>query len=126
MGLFTHDPDVLRIGAMLLVFGGIYQLFDAMYIVYNGALRGAGDTFIPAVATAVLCWGIAVGGGYLVARYRPEWGPAGPWTVASIYGMILGAFIFLRFKAGGWKRIHLENQPPSQSVPESAKLAPLE
>ena len=124
MGLFTHDPDVLRIGGMLLIFGGIYQLFDAMYIVYNGALRGAGDTFVPAVATAVLCWGIAVGGGYLVARHRPDWGPAGPWTVASIYGMILGAFIFLRFKAGGWKRIHLENQPPSQSVPQSAKLAP--
>jgi MATE family multidrug resistance protein len=126
MGLFTHDPEVLRIGGMLLIFGGIYQVFDAMYIVYNGALRGAGDTFVPAVATAVLCWGIAVGGGYLVAWWRPGWGPAGPWTVASVYGMILGAFIFLRFKAGGWKRIHLNGEAVSQSIPQSAKLAGLE
>jgi MATE family multidrug resistance protein len=126
MGLFTDDPEVLRIGALLLIFGGIYQLFDAMYIVYNGALRGAGDTFVPAVATALLCWGIAVGGGYAVARLRPGWGPAGPWTLASIYGVILGAFIFLRFKAGGWKQIHLQPQAVSQLVQESARLAALD
>ena len=45
---------------MLLIFAAVYQFFDAMYIVYNGALRGAGDTFVPAVMTGVLCWGITV------------------------------------------------------------------
>ncbi|MDB5300678.1 MAG: MatE family transporter, partial [Phycisphaerales bacterium] len=40
IGLFTHDPEILRIGAMLLVFAAVYQFFDAMYIIYNGALRG--------------------------------------------------------------------------------------
>jgi MATE family multidrug resistance protein len=117
MALFTDDPEVLRIGALLLVFGGIYQLFDAMYIVYNGALRGAGDTFVPAVATAVLCWGIAVCGGYVVARARPDWGPGGPWTVASIYGVILGVFMFVRFKAGGWKAIRLDRPDAVARVP---------
>lgn len=117
MKLFTHDPDVLKIGALLLVFGGVYQLFDAMYIVYNGALRGAGDTFVPAVATAVLCWGIAVGGGYAVARLYPNLGPGGPWTVASIYGVILGIFMFVRFKAGGWKSIRLDRPDASAKVP---------
>jgi MATE family multidrug resistance protein len=117
MKLFTHDPEVLKIGALLLIFGGIYQLFDAMYIVYNGALRGAGDTFVPAVATAVLCWGIAVCGGYAVARLWPNLGPGGPWTVASIYGVILGVFMFVRFKAGGWKAIRLDRQGAFAKVP---------
>src|SRR5205807_827303 len=36
--LFSQDPEVLRIGAMLLVFAAVYQFFDGMYIVYNGAL----------------------------------------------------------------------------------------
>lgn len=116
MALFTQDPEVLRIGATLLIFGGIYQLFDAMYILYNGALRGAGDTFVPAVATAVLCWGIAVFGGYAVAKIWPQWGPTGPWTVASIYGLILGIFMMARFGRGGWKSIRLERDDPSARV----------
>jgi MATE family multidrug resistance protein len=122
MGFFTRDAEVLRIGAILLVFGGIYQLFDAMYILYNGALRGAGDTLVPAVATAILCWGIAVFGGYAVARLRPEWGPTGPWTLASIYGLILGVFMMARFVRGGWKRIHLDTTPRSQLGEESARF----
>jgi multidrug resistance protein, MATE family len=105
IGLFTHDPEILRVGAMLLVFAAVYQFFDAMYIIYNGALRGAGDTFIPAVATAGLCWGITVGGGYAVARLRPDWGPAGPWTVATIYGIILGFFMLIRFRRYEWKAL---------------------
>jgi MATE family multidrug resistance protein len=127
MGLFTSDPEVLRIGAMLLIFAGVYQLFDAMYIIYNGALRGAGDTFVPAVALTVLCWGIMVFGGYVVARLRPEWGIVGPWVMASIYGLVLGIFIALRFRRGGWKRLRLgAAEAPSQLPAGSVKLAILE
>ncbi len=73
IGLFSDDPEVLRVGSMLLVFAAVYQFFDAMYIIYNGALRGSGDTFIPAVATASLCWSLTVFGGYIIARRHTEW-----------------------------------------------------
>jgi MATE family multidrug resistance protein len=116
MGLFTTDPEVLRLGVMLLVFCGIYQVFDAMYIVYNGALRGAGDTLVPAVALFVLCWGITVGGGYAVARLRPDWGLAGPWTMATLYGVILGVFMLLRFTRGRWRSIRLETRGAPDTV----------
>ncbi|HZK80071.1 MAG TPA: MATE family efflux transporter, partial [Humisphaera sp.] len=105
IAIFASDPQVLHIGEMLLIFAGVYQFFDAMYIVYNGALRGAGDTFIPAIATATLCWGLTVFGGYIVATRFTRWGAAGPWTVAMIYGMILGIFMATRFRRGKWKAI---------------------
>src|SRR5439155_8400853 len=89
IGLFSGDAEVLKLGATLLIFAAIYQLFDAMYIVYYGGLRGAGDTFVPAVATATLCWSITVLGGYLVARFARDLGPKGPWIVATAYGAIL-------------------------------------
>ena len=114
--LFGHDPDVMRLGAIVLIFCAIYQLFDAMYIVYNGALRGAGDTFVPAVTLFVLCWGIMVGGGYAVARLRPEWGIVGPWTMSAVYGAILGVFILARFCRGRWRAIRLETQDASDTV----------
>ena len=115
--LFTDDPQVLKTGAMLLVFAAVYQFFDALYITYNGALRGAGDTLAPAVATAILCWGITVFGGYVVARRFPALGPAGPWTAATFYGVVLGLFIYSRFRAGGWRSIHLERDTTADTVP---------
>jgi multidrug resistance protein, MATE family len=115
--LFTHDPQVLRIGAMLLIFAAVYQFFDALYITYNGALRGAGDTLVPAIATGVLCWGITVLGGYAIARSFPRFGPVGPWTAATIYGIILGLFIYVRFRRGAWRRIHLERASAPDRVP---------
>ena len=90
IGIFTIDPEVVRMGVTLMIFAAIYQLFDAMYIVYYGALRGAGDTFVPGIVTAVLCWGIMVGGGYIVARYFKQLSVAGPWSCRDVYGVILG------------------------------------
>ena len=113
MSLFTRDPNVHAIGTLLLTFAAVYQVFDAMYIVYNGALRGAGDTFLPGLITGLLCWGVMLFGGYFVARKLPQFGVAGPWSVASAYGIILGFFMLIRFRLGGWKLIRLEAHPPS-------------
>lgn len=107
VGLFTSNPEIIRIGAVMLIYASIYQFFDAMYIVYNGALRGAGDTLVPAIATGVLCWGMAVFGAYAVAKYAHGLGPAGPWAAATLYGITLGLFMYGRFAAGGWRRIEL-------------------
>ena len=71
--LFTDGPEVAPMLRMLLVFAAAYQLFDAVYLAYNGALRGAGDTFVPAAATAALCWGLMVGGGLVLARWRKRY-----------------------------------------------------
>jgi MATE family multidrug resistance protein len=108
ISVFSHDPQVCRIGAQMLIFAAVYQFFDAVYIVYNGALRGAGDTLVPAVATGILCWGLTVFAARWTAVNLPQFGTAGPWTVATIYGVILGIFMYARFRAGGWERIHLE------------------
>jgi MATE family multidrug resistance protein len=124
INVFNPSPDVLAMGMTLMIFAGIYQFFDAMYIIYNGALRGAGDTAVPAFVTAGFCWGITVGLGFVVARYLPQFGVAGPWTCATIYGIILGIFMLARFKRGAWKGIHLEadEQRGFEVVPTTAQL----
>ncbi|HZZ44028.1 MAG TPA: MATE family efflux transporter [Tepidisphaeraceae bacterium] len=111
---FHPSEEVLRIGMSLLVLASVYQFGDIVYIIYYGALRGAGDTFVPAVATASLCWSITVIGGYVTARMFPQVGPLGPWLVATGYGVILAVFMFRRWKRGGWMSIHLD--PPAASA----------
>jgi len=124
---FADDAEVIRMGAILMVFAAFYQFFDGMFIVYNGALRGVGDTFVPACMTAGLCWGLNVVGGYLVGRFWPQFGVAGPWTVATLYGVCLGIFMRYRFKKGGWigKTIKAGPSVGSNNRDDSAKLAGL-
>jgi MATE family multidrug resistance protein len=105
VGFFTNDPAVIAIGATIILFMGGYQILDAVYVVYIGALRGAGDTFIPSMFMIVLNWTLVVAGAYLTARHLPQLGPGGPWTVLCIYGICVGAFMFLRFQHGAWRRI---------------------
>ncbi len=105
IGLFTSDPEVIRLGGILLIISGIYQFFDAMFIIYISALRGVKDTFVPTTVQICLCWGLVVGGGWLVALYWPGLGIGGPWTVACLYGMILGFYLLARFKSGKWKKL---------------------
>jgi MATE family multidrug resistance protein len=136
--LFTTDPTIVHLGAILLIFTAFYQVFDGMFIVYSGALRGAGDTFVPAVVTGVLCWGIFVFGGYAMARLFPQWSVIGPWSTGSLYGVALGLFMLIRFQRGKWRSIHLEEEDrgfevipitkadDSKPVETSAKLPDLQ
>ena len=107
IGFFSQDAEVIRLGGTLLVLAACWQFFDALFIIYSGALRGAGDTFVPAVALIVFNWSITITGGFLVAHFLPSWGAAGPWSTALLYGIVLGVFCFLRFEAGGWRKISL-------------------
>lgn len=116
IGFFHPGEEERKIGMRLLVLASVYQFSDIVYIIYYGALRGAGDTFVPAVATAGLCWSVTVLGGYATAKLFPGAGPLGPWVTATAYGMILGAFIYLRWKRGGWRAIHLEGVAKSNKV----------
>jgi MATE family multidrug resistance protein len=109
IGLFTDDPETLRLGAQLMLFVALYQIFDAMFVIYVGALRGAGDTLVPAVVQTLLVWTIVVGGGFLTAGYAPQYGINGPWILTIFFGACLGLFFLSRFVRGGWKSIRLHD-----------------
>ena len=44
MTFWSSDDSVIVIGTRILVLAAIYQVFDAATHIYNGSLRGAGDT----------------------------------------------------------------------------------
>jgi MATE family multidrug resistance protein len=126
MSIFTADREVQRIGQTILLFVACYQIFDAMFLVYSSALRGAGDTLVPAVVQGVLVWSIVVGGGFVIVHYQPKWGVVGPWTTATVFGAVLGLFLLSRFTRGRWKSIRLDLSDGSNKTQTSARLVDLE
>ena len=98
---------ICEIGSTIFICAAIFQMLDGVGIVYIGALRGAGDTLFPGLATVILSWVVIVGGGVAMTRLRPDLASTGPWIAATVYIIILGVVVATRFERGGWRRLHL-------------------
>lgn len=77
---YTDEEATLRVAVSLIPLAGAFQLFDGAQAVTSGALRGTGDTRIPAILHLVAFWGVGVPfGAYLgfYTSYREQgfwWG----------------------------------------------------
>jgi MATE family multidrug resistance protein len=123
VGFFNDTPEVVKIGGSIMVCAAVFQLFDALGITYNAALRGAGDTFWPSMFFATTTWIVVIGGGWTVSHFKPQWGSLGPWTAAAVF-IILGAvYLRWRWRRGGWQKIDLFKDRPD--APDEATAGAL-
>jgi len=86
----------------LLIFVAIYSLFDAMNIIFAGAIKGAGDTRFVMIMAVVLSWILMVIPTYISCIIYGKnifWA----WTFASLYISVLGLGFYFRFRSGKWK-----------------------
>jgi MATE family multidrug resistance protein len=110
----TTDPaameqadEIVRLGSLMLIATATFQLFDAVAMVTSGALRGAGDTVYPGLATIVASWTVIVGGGLAITHLFPSLESLGAWIAAAAYIIVLGLLLLHRFVGGHWKTIQL-------------------
>lgn len=106
VGLFSTDPAVLALGRPLLRIGAAYQFLDAIGIVVDGALRGAGDTRWPFVVRCALSWLVFLPCAYVLA-FPLNLGLTGAWLGGLAHISILTIFLLLRFRSGAWRRIEI-------------------
>ena len=107
MAFWSSDKVVVGIGVKIIILAAIYQVFDAATLVYNGSLRGAGDTvWLAAVSAfgAIVVLGI---GGYCLIKLFPQLGALAPWSSATISVITVGLANRWRFKTNRWMRIDL-------------------
>jgi MATE family multidrug resistance protein len=112
----TAEADraqIIALGSQVLIAAAIFQLFDAVAIILSGALRGAGDTVWPGVATLVLSWTCIVGVGHLLIETAPRLGAASPWIGAAAFLIALGLAMLARFVGGKWRSMRLVDDEPA-------------
>jgi MATE family multidrug resistance protein len=94
--VFTDEPDVIVLGADLLVFAALFQLFDGVQVVSAGALRGAGDVHYPFLANVVSHWLI----GFPIAMalgFGFGWGARGLWCGLTAGLVAVAVALLVRF-----------------------------
>jgi len=107
MAFWSSDDTVINIGIRVLVLAAIYQVFDAATLIYNGSLRGAGDTFWLATVSAFGVIVVLGVGGLFIIKLFPGLGALGPWTGATLSVITVGLANRWRFKSNRWMRIDL-------------------
>jgi MATE family multidrug resistance protein len=113
VGVFIHESHaeeagaIIAIGSNLMICMAVFQTFDAIGVIYSGALRGAGDTVWPGVLTVVYSWLFIVVGGLAMIHWFPRWESTGPWIAAAVYIILFGLTMWARFAGGKWRAIRL-------------------
>ena len=85
--LYSIDENVVALASSLLVYGALFQLFDATQATMQGALRGYKDTTIPACIALFSYWGIGLPVGW-IATFG-GFGIEGIGVTGLYYGLIL-------------------------------------
>lgn len=104
--IVSKDPEVVDLGARILMLAGIFQVSDGFGICSNGALRGAGDTRFTMVIGLSYAWFLFVPLAYVLG-YTLNGGVVGAWVGATIYIVIYGVTVFVRFHRGKWESIKI-------------------
>ncbi len=105
--VMSTDQAVLTIGGWIMLWVSLYQVFDAMSITFIFALRGAGDTTVPAILSGACCWVLFVGGSYTLALLAPQLGIHSAWFMAIAYLTALGFLVWWRFRSGVWQKMQV-------------------
>ncbi|MDO8137947.1 MAG: MATE family efflux transporter, partial [Candidatus Brocadiales bacterium] len=102
--VFRPEEDVLRLSAFCVMISAIEQPALAIYMVYAGGLRGAGDTFSPMIITIVATLFVHVPIAYVFGIVF-GWGLAGIWFGAALDWIGRSVAVYILFKRGRWRRI---------------------
>jgi MATE family multidrug resistance protein len=102
--------EVGRLAVVLLRFVAFYSLFDMMSVLFAAAIKGAGDTTYPLLATLGLSWTIMVVPSYVLCAYFGA-GVYAAWTTAAAYCLAVGLLMFRRFRSGRWRSVRVIEAP---------------
>ncbi|MFB6466158.1 MATE family efflux transporter [Cytobacillus sp. Hz8] len=88
-GIYSTDPEVIKLTADFLLYALFFQLSDAIQAPVQGSLRGYKDVNITFVMSLVSYWVIGLPLGYYLGNYS-DWGAFGFW-IGLITGLAVGA-----------------------------------
>jgi len=103
--------QIMDLGIILLRFVAVFILFDAMNLVFSGALKGAGDTQFILWMTAVLSCVVMIIPVYLAVEVFNA-GIYTAWVIVTVYIAALGLSFYLRYRYGKWKQMSVIEVTP--------------
>jgi putative MATE family efflux protein len=100
MSFFTKDDEVIRLGDQYLTIVSSFYIIFTMMFIFNGIMRGAGDTLIPMFFSLISLWIIRIPLAWFLSR---RLGATGIWWAIPVGWFIGLSLSFIYYKTGRWK-----------------------
>lgn len=107
VGLYTSDPVIIANASGALKIIALVQPFQSSQLILAGALRGAGDTVWPLVATFVGVFGFRVILAHVFVNIMGL-GLIGAWYAVFADQFIRWTFVYGRFRTNKWKHVKIK------------------
>lgn len=115
IGIFTQDPEILRIGAIFLRIAALFQVVDAIGIISSNTLTGTGDTRFTMIVALSSAWLVFVPLAWLLSQ-KTSLGSVGAWVGLVTHLCILGVIFSWRIHQGGWKGRTMVHDAPASAA----------
>lgn len=102
IGIFSKDPEVIRLGCICLWCDVALQPFKAVNFIITSSLRAIGDSKFPAIVGSAMMWTLGVGTALFLA-FGLKLGLAGLWLGMASDEFYRSIANFWRWKSGRWK-----------------------
>jgi len=99
IGFLSPDPAVVALGTAVLRIEAFAEPMFAASMVVSGALRGAGDTLVPAIINFCSMWLVRVP---LSALLAPSFGLHGVWFAMALELTVRGILFLIRLARKNW------------------------
>jgi len=113
-----QHKEIVEQGIILMRFVAVFCFFDALNLIYSGAMKGAGDTRFIMWTIGAVCIGLMILPVYVAVEILGA-GIYTVWTFAAIYACALGIAFMLRYRQGAWKRMRVIEEVPGLSGSEA-------
>jgi putative MATE family efflux protein len=101
MGIFTDDPQIITLGAAVILSDFILELGRSRNLVLVNALRAAGDVRYPLYIGLFSMWFFSVGVSFLLGIVL-NWGLVGIWIGLGLDECFRAALLQVRWEKGRW------------------------
>jgi len=110
IGLYSTDPEIVRLGTIVLAIDMIIEASRASSMVMGYAMRGVGDALYTMRISLPIVWTVNVGLGWLLSR-QFRLGLPGAWIAVATDETLRGVMVYLRWRSGKWKTKVLVGAP---------------
>jgi MATE family multidrug resistance protein len=105
---FTENAqNIAPLAEYMVRMVAFYLIADGIYLVFSGALRGAGDTFWTMLISVIVHWLLASEAFLLVKVLKID--PKLTWTFFVFTIPFIALAFFLRYLTGNWRKIKVVN-----------------
>lgn len=121
INLFARSGDVGQAETMEVVrvfmrFIAAFTMFDAMVIVFSGAVKGAGDTKFAMFANVGLAFSLCVVP--CIIAWNLGWSANAYWVILDVYITTCALVFIFRYIQGKWKKMHVIEDEYAKAVTE--------